>query len=358
MTRHASIVTLSVGLLAGLVPACTHSTGIIVKPAAAPNPAAVSDVNLVQEPRWPIEISGGEETQSVAPETPGTGRSPYSSSFLTGTSNRTVKKTRTMQQTEDLLSPDPPVLLAPRQAPEPSVGSVPPTPPPAQGDDKKAPRSAQPIVLALESLLNDHPQEALEYLKSYDTCNQEALICLTATVARLTKKKLDQLSPAEVVALLDQLQKSLLALRPRAELLIDKMCFCEWIKGYGVYKPLPDDYEFQPTVGDRPGEQVLIYVELRNLTSEPREDAYETRLHSTMRVFDSSGKEMVFRDFRDHESPFRTRMPLPDYFKQCWFYVPHLPPGKYLLQLEVRDVTRPEAPRVATKSLEFRVAGS
>src|SRR5262249_24308173 len=156
-------------------------------------------------------------------------------------------------------------------------------------------------------------------------CNQVALICLTAMVARLTMSKLD--NPAEVAALQNNLQKSLLAaLRQRAELVIEKICFCEWIKAYGVYKPLPDEYAFRPAVDNLPGEQVQVYVEFRNLTSQLRGDGYETVLHCTMRILDTSGKEVFFRDLREQDGSFHTFTPLPDYFKPYSFYVPSLAP--------------------------------
>ncbi len=220
------------------------------------------------------------------------------------------------------------------------------------GDDKKP---DQPIVLAMRSFLNDHPKEALEYLKSYDAATQEALICLTAAVVRLTQKKLDQLGPKEIDYLEEQVQKSLAALRPHAKLQIDKMCFCEEIKEDGIYRPLPADHEFQPTVTDRYGELVQLYVELHNLTSELRGNTFVTRLHSTMRIFDEAGKEVYFADFRAREAPLCTLTPLPNTFKHYDFYVPRLPPGKYRFCFEVRDVTRPEA-RIAKQWLEFRVA--
>jgi len=360
MTRHAWIMTLSVGLLASLVPGCKHSDANNLTPVANQKPTTVRDGSLVAAPPWPIDPAGGEEFQGGPPDTlpPVTERSPYGNpSLLTGLSERTNRKNKSTLPEESLLRSDPPVLLIPGREQELVPGSGPPPPSPPQVEAKKAPPPDEPIVLVLRSLLNDRPQEALEQLKGYDPCNQEALICLTAIVARLAKKRLDQLSPTEVDNLQEQLQKSLLcALRPRAELLIDKMCFCDWIKGYGVYKELPKDYEFQPGTADRPGERAQLYVELRNLTSAPRGNAYETGLHSTMRILDAGGKEVFLREIPEAEGPSRTLTPLPDYYKSYWFYVPHLPPGRYQLRLEVRDVTRPQAPRLAAKSLEFRVA--
>jgi hypothetical protein len=358
MKRNAWLGTIRMGLIACLLPACAHTSGTTTGPSAS-DPRPATEVAEQHYPGWPPPPAApaGEETQSVPPvlPLPETKQPLPDNSQLTAVSD--LKIGQPIQRTEGTVEPDGPSLPPSTSTPEPLPGSVRNAPPPLPVAEKTPLPSDEPVVLALRSLLNDKPEEALEHLKHYDAANQEALICLTATVARLTKKKLDQLSPTEVAGLQDQLQKSLLgALRPRAELLIDKMCFCEWIKGYGNYGPLPENYEFQPKVGDRPGESVQVYVELRNLTSEVRGTAYETRLQSTMRIFDQGGKEVVFRAFPDRDGPFRTLTPLPDYFKSYSFYVPHMPPGKYTLTFEVKDVTRPETPRSACKSLEFRVA--
>ena len=355
MTRLARVVKISATLIAGLMPGCTHTTGMSIKPAADKNPPAVTDVSAAQAPKWPVEAGSGEEAQAAPPDqTPGpdTVHSPFATISLLPTSPRErIADKPTNAPGADFLIPRTASLLSPVAAPDAAAESV-QSPAPLLRDDKKA---DQPIVLAMRSFLNDNPKEALEYLKSYDAATQEALICLTATVVCLTKKKLDQLGPEEIDILQGQVQKSIAALRPRAQLQINNMCFCEEIRGDGVYKPLPKEYEFQPTLGDRYGELVQLYVELHNLTSELRGNTYVTRLHSTMRIFDEAGKEVYFADFRAREAPLCTLTPLPDTSKHYDFYVPRLPAGKYRFCFEVRDVTRPEV-RVAKRFLEFRVA--
>jgi hypothetical protein len=344
MTRQARFMTIRAGLLAVWLAGCAHTGEAVVRAPDPPQP--VRQVTFAQAPPWPVEAGGAEEAQGAPPEQPAAPAEPREAS-RGAPASPDGRAGESIQQTHGLLNAEAPSLLAPGGAPAAAQAPV-ADPPPAR---------EEPIVLALRSLLNDRPEEALQHLKDYDASNQEALICLTAAVARLTKKKLDQLSPAEVAALQAQLQKSLLcALRPRAELVIDKLCCCEWIRGYGVYKPLPEEYEFQPRMGDRPGEAVQLYVELRNLTSEPHGDGYDTRLQSAVRLSDASGKDVFRRAFPERDNCFRTLTPLPHFFKGYSFFVPCLPPGQYTLTMEVRDVTRPDAPRVATRVIPFRVA--
>jgi hypothetical protein len=358
MTRAARIVNIGVGLVVSLLPACTH-TGGTTSGTVTQNAPSEQRLPVVQGPRWPTDLTQETSRATAEPATPDTPRLTYQSgSLLTGPGDLTIRRTAATQQLDRLLGTDPPVLLPPTSAP-PAVPSADAPSPPVPAKAKKPVPVDEPIVLALQCLLRDRPEEALEHLKNYDAANQEALICLTATVARLAKKKLDQLSPTEIAHLQDQVQKCLLtALRPRAELRIETMCFCESIKSYGAYKRLPDEYEFQPTQADRPGDLVQLYVELRNLTSQPHNGAFETILRSRMTILDAAGQEVLSHDFREQEGPFRTLIPVPDYFEQCYFYVPRLPPGKYVLRFEVRDVTRPETPRTAVKAIEFRVGAA
>jgi hypothetical protein len=157
------------------------------------------------------------------------------------------------------------------------------------------------------------------------------------------------------VALLD-------TLRPRAELVINKMCFCDSIKAFGVYKPLPEGHVFQAGTRARPGDLVQVYVELRNIGSEPRDSYHETRLSSYVEICDAQDprKEPLWKyRFADSKQPIRSRSSLHDYYNNYSFYVPPiLPAGSYLLTIRVTDETRPEAPRSARHSLEFHVSSA
>src|SRR5205814_216746 len=79
----------------------------------------------------------------------------------------------------------------------------------------------------------------------YDQPNQELLLCLLPLAKRLTEGSLHQASRSEMTAIVEQLQNLAEPLRPRAELLMDKICFCEGVKRFGVYMPLPEDHAFQ-----------------------------------------------------------------------------------------------------------------
>jgi hypothetical protein len=356
MGRCVRNVKLAAGLLACLFPGCLHCPGWWARPTAAKKPAASSNTTAANAPGWPILLASGQEFQNGPPNRPpaaGNSISPYhTSSLMTYPPDQGNLNQRLFPQTPGLLGSGSDSLLAPHAVADVHLEPGRTSPPPPFKDDRPPAAAEEPFVLALHSLWNDKPDEALEYLKRYDPANQEALICLTTIVARLTKQKLDQLSPSEVAALEDQLQKTLLSpLRPRAKLVIGKMCLCERIFGYEDYQPLPPDYEFQPR------QDVQVYVPLRNLTCKKDRDGYETRVHCTMRIVDGTGKVMPFGTI-EREKPSRTQTPVPDYFKSYTFYMPQLPPGQYTLAIEITDLNRPELPRSAKAALKFLVGSS
>ena len=137
------------------------------------------------------------------------------------------------------------------------------------------------------------------------------------------------------------------------------MCFCEWVKAYGIYRPLPEGHGFVAPTHNRPGELVQLYVQLRNFASELSNGTYTTKLSSTVEIrpqgSDPSAKPTWFFSFDDGKQPLRSRTLLNDYFNNYSFYVPNIPPGTYTLTIQIADETRPGEQRVVRKSLEFRV---
>jgi len=248
----------------------------------------------------------------------------------------------------------------PRIDPPPSFPSDPPSlPPPAviegfPGIADLPAEKREPVVEALHCILNGKHNEALTHLRNYDQSTQELFLRLLPPVAQLSRKSLDRLAPAEVAVLHEQLQSLVTTLRPRTELTIDCMCFCEWVKGYGVYRPLGKEHVFQASTPHRPGDLVQLYVELRNVASELRGGYFETRLTSTVEIHDARGEKKWPLRF-DEKEPFRTRTLLNDFFNVYSFHVPDLPPGTYNLTVQIADETRPELRRQTRRSLEFRV---
>jgi hypothetical protein len=245
--------------------------------------------------------------------------------------------------------PDGPIL-DPKEMP--GAGPVPPIQPIVA---EKPALKPEPLVEALRCVLENRPDEALVHLKGYDPSTQELFIRLLPPMALLSHKTIDKLSPAEIASLHEQLQSLVVALRPRTELTIGKMCFCEWIKSYGVYKPVADNHVFQAGLPGQPGELVQLYVELQNFCSECRPPFHETRFSSYVEITDANGKWWWRHRFDDRKQPLRSLSELHDFFNNYSFHVPHIPPGAYTLTIQVADETLPDQRRVTKKSLPMTV---
>jgi hypothetical protein len=258
-----------------------------------------------------------------------------------------------------------PALLTPGAGDLPGPLPVPPVPvPPAQHQVEAEPTvpvtghvdsgRREPLVEALQCIIDNRASEALPLLRKYAPANQEVFLRLLPILALMTQKSIDQLTPPEVAVFNEQLHILSDEIRPLSKLAIDKACFCEWIKSYGDYKWLPEGHAFLGSTPNRPGEFVQLYVELRNFASEAKNGYFATRLSSSVEIRDQKGDQVWFHRFED--SNIRSRTLLHDYCNNCTFYVPNtLPAGTYTLIIQVTDETRPKQARVASKSLEFRV---
>jgi hypothetical protein len=244
---------------------------------------------------------------------------------------------------------------------EPPATNTPKTPTFSPMADKgvglpKAEPPKDPFVVALECMLQNRHQEALTHLHAYDPETRELLLRLLSTLSLFSKKKVVELTPAEIAVFEDSLAAIRNVVLPHAELGISKLVFCESIKGYAFYKPLPESHLFLAARGDRPGELVQLYVEMKNLNSRPANGLYETDLASTVEVFDEAGQRRWVHRFRPDELTLVSRLRLGNYYHNFSFFLPScLTPGKYHLTVTLIDQTNPESPRTTTASTPLTV---
>jgi len=149
-----------------------------------------------------------------------------------------------------------------------------------------------------------------------------------------------------------------MVLRDGAELVIDKMCLCEHVDGYGDFKPLPQGHTFQAKTDQQLGELVQVYVELRNLRSELKGDRYVTAFRSSVSIpnpLDPTAPPPYFHNYGMTVEPLGNKTPNFDCARVYTFSLPKMSPGRYTLTIEIADETH-QPPRVARKSCEIVVA--
>ncbi|HEY7422668.1 MAG TPA: hypothetical protein VH682_00275 [Gemmataceae bacterium] len=244
--------------------------------------------------------------------------------------------------------------------------------PPAQPADPPAPRRAiqpappdrpdAPSVKALRALLEHHSEEEVrEQLKQCDAATRETLLRLLGSVAHLEQSGgIPRISPQQLAAWIDPLNALVISLRPRAQLTLDQMCFCKSIESFGKYRTC----DLNPPVF-QPGEEVRVYLQVRNFASRQVGDIYKTVLKGRLEIYDETNRNSpgFIKDIAPQEDPSRT--PRQDFFVHVRFHVPlSCPPGSYTLWIKVEDWTgappgtKEVAPsRIDRRSLDFRVGG-
>jgi hypothetical protein len=329
MTRRGWILAVGTGLCCGLLPACTHTAAEqrLADPAMLREPQPVAELEQVQSPYHATPVStaagAGAESEQLKQAVYPPLQSPAGSPVTVA----------------EAPLPDNPAAGVPPEVEALPLIQVNPESPRTQAEDP-------PLVVALRCFLDKRPAEAVHLLERYDKVNQELLLCLLPVAARLSGGNLAQASPQEMTNLVNQLEGLLPPLRSRAELLLDKMCFCSWIGGYGRYEPLAEGHSFHV------GEPVQVYVELQNVSNQLRGEAYVTQLASSVIIFDLAHHKVWQHDFGDRDYRDLSQTLRHDYFNNCRFCVPEIPPGQYTLCIEVQDVS---TKRIAKRSLDFRV---
>lgn len=130
------------------------------------------------------------------------------------------------------------------------------------------------------------------------------------------------------------------------------LTFCERVDSFGWFTEFP-----RRTI--RPGEQVILYVEVENFAAEARsKKEFETELQGSYQIFDSAGKMVAERELPlDRETCRNFRR---DYFLAYRIYMPeNISAGKHRLELTVEDMKAQDhakGSKFGTAVIEFTVA--
>src|SRR5262245_8548241 len=201
------------------------------------------------------------------------------------------------------------------------------------------------LLLALRACQHNKPDEAAEYLKSYDPATQQVLLALMPALVRFSEVKLQQMKPEELDVVLDQLNRVPNMLRSRASLQANNVRLCREVHNFAHVEPFPDRHVFHP------GDIVYLYMELANFSpaSDPR-GGFIVTLVSSLELRDITGALVWRADPK--EIPDRVSTPPQDYYRNFRLCVPTVPPGVYTLTVKTTD--RPTG-REVHKTIEMRI---
>lgn len=354
MTRKSVLAILVCLTQLAALPGCLHLS--YFNPAGKTGPKQPSDAAEVRS------TDGPELAKSIKDQ------SGFSTANLSADSSQSTSKMPAATLKEKLPGPvildQQPDTIGPKKSddattgvvtvesgPEPKRLFVQPTPLPLLEKKRE-----DALLQALKSLIEKRHDEAIQYLRVYDKETQEFFIRFLPVLTLVAQKPFNELTPQEIAVVNEQLLSALLMLRPRTELLVSRMCFCKEVRGYGWYQPLPENHAFVTGTKDRLGEEVQLYVELKNFLSEKTKDGdYLTKLTCVLELQDSGGKKVWSHRFDRADAAHRRSAQLNDLYRNYTFYVPVIPPGTYQLTMQIADETHPEQRRVASEKLIFRV---
>jgi hypothetical protein len=201
------------------------------------------------------------------------------------------------------------------------------------------------LLLAVRACQQNKPDEAVEYLKSYDPATQQILLALMPALVRFSEGKLQQMKPEEMDVLLEQLNRVPNMLRSRASLQANNVRLCREVHNFAHVEPFPDRHVFHP------GDIVYLYMELANFSpaADPR-GGFIVTLVSSLELRDITGALVWRADPK--EIPDHVSTPPQDYYRNFRLCVPTVPPGVYTLTVKTTD--RPTG-REVRKTIEMRI---
>ena len=221
-------------------------------------------------------------------------------------------------------------------------------------------QTESPLLTALRAHLDNKPEHAFQAIAGLDRLNQDVILAMLPVLTRSASANLagDSIAAAMLV---DQMRAAAARLEPLAALRVEAALFCDEVWGFGRYRPRPINQPY------RPNDQAQLYLEERNLVSQPtvgpRGETYLTQVRVRAEVLDAYNNRVDLPSPEDYRRRVKvlqyvekryTRAPIQDFHHVIVFPTPPTP-GVYTVHVEVSDAAGRRAVKIAP--VEFRVAG-
>jgi len=140
------------------------------------------------------------------------------------------------------------------------------------------------------------------------------------------------------------LDEAIARLGDAAPLVVRNLAFCTEVQSYGCYQRVAST-EFAPE------QEVLLYAEVENFTSEQTPRGFYTKLRSSYQIFDSRGQSVAEYDGTVTEDYCQNRR--RDYFNCYHLRLPaRIYAGKHTLRLTIEDMI---GQKVGQSSIDFSI---
>ncbi len=200
----------------------------------------------------------------------------------------------------------------------------------SKGDPQNAEELRRHVALRLLHLAAGRREEALQPIAGLSHSQHDFWSKQLYGLATYLDHKQISDPRDRAAAALQYLQESTAHLGELCPLRIRNLAFCSEVKSFGVYQKF-EKYEFAPQ------QEVLLYAEVENFTSEETEDGFATVLRSSYQILDSRGQRVEAKEFPLTEELCQNRR--HDFFMRYFIWIPkRIYNGTYTLQLTIEDV--------------------
>ncbi|MCC9604959.1 hypothetical protein LOC68_25375 [Blastopirellula sp. JC732] len=206
-----------------------------------------------------------------------------------------------------------------------------------------AERQTKEIHLRMLYLIAERKGEAMRKIEALPAPEQEFwsnLLFAASDFAHNSEIPVDRRS----LLALRSLQEATASLSELCPLDLRNVTFVRNVKGFGDFTP------FEKT-SFTPGEELLVYLEIENLTSKEVDGQFESTWGASYEIFNDTGRRVDARTFPEYKDRCANRR--RDLSFTYRLYLPEgIPPGRYRLELSVRDK---ETDKFGQASLDFEI---
>ncbi|MBQ12568.1 MAG: hypothetical protein CMJ45_13585 [Planctomyces sp.] len=203
------------------------------------------------------------------------------------------------------------------------------------------------VILRLLAAIDEQPQDALVPIPGLANADQEFWQNIFWAQANYFETESMPEPDARATGTIDRLDAAIRSLQPRARLVLKHLALCRQIHSFGDYEAFEEN-EYSP------GQEVLLYTEIENFTSQPTSDGRQrTLLKSMITIQKDEPSGEVIQQIRVGATEDLCRSTRRDYFHNYEFKIPRsLPLGRYVLTLHVTDLL---GNKTASESLKLTV---
>jgi hypothetical protein len=189
---------------------------------------------------------------------------------------------------------------------------------------------AQQARLRMLYLLDGRREEALRPIPSVPSATQEFWSQQLFALGTWLDTERTPDGPRRAAETKRILNDAMVRLAEAAPLVIRNLTFCSAVQSYGSLTPFPK-CEFAPD------QELLLYAEVDNFSSEPTPKGFHTSLRSSYQILDSRGQRVDEHEFTTIEETCQS--PRRDFFIGYHLRLPkRIYPGKHKLQLTIEDL--------------------